>query len=78
MAPAGGEVDGVPADNSELGKRVGALETHHVLIQKQSQETNQHVAGMQRPLAEMREAVKEAIERISANEQAVASITAAR
>ena len=70
MAPAGGEAGGVPADNSELGKRVGALETNQVLIQKQTQETNQMVAGFQRPFSEIREVVNQITAHLQGNEQA--------
>ena len=59
LAPTGGEVGGAPTDNSELGKRVGALETNQALLRKQTQETNSVVAGLQGPVAEMSKAVRE-------------------
>lgn len=44
-------------DNSDLSKRIDALEVQHVLVQKQTQETNTMVTNFQKPFAEIRDVV---------------------
>ena len=57
-------------DNSELGKRIGALETNQVLLQKQTQETGAVVDGLRGPLVEMREVVGQITAHLEGDEQA--------